>query len=310
MKIFIFGTGLFYQRNKCNEDLADKEIVGFIDNDKNKQGTIFEGKKIISPDEIETFHFDKIFIMSMNYKEIKQQLIGLNISEEKVVIYTDARTKLKRILSYSYLKGNGIEIGALNNQMRVNPKTCYVKYIDNKNCEELHKTYKHIGIEELVPVDILDDGETLESINSCSLDFIIASHFLEHCRNPIKTIKMHLAKIKEDGILFYVVPDKRFTFDKKRKLTDWEHIYSDYQKLPDQFQHYYEFASLSFDEEDKIMQLAQTLIETSYSIHFHIWDSNTLLDFFIKVRELFNQSFDIMFYNFFYDEIICILKKN
>ncbi len=79
----------------------------------------------------------------------------------------------------------------------------------------------------MVPLDSIDDGETLSTISDDSLDFIIANHFLEHCENPIGTIRNHLKKVKTGGILLYVIPEKTYTFDKERTLTEFNHLIDD-----------------------------------------------------------------------------------
>ena len=62
MRILIFGTGKVYERykGKLRDDII---IVGFLDNDKGKQGKYFEGKKIYSPQEAVGLEYDFIFLM-------------------------------------------------------------------------------------------------------------------------------------------------------------------------------------------------------------------------------------------------------
>ena len=74
-------------------------------------------------------------------------------------------------------------------------------------------TIRKLGALELVKVDIVDDGEKLSSFPDGQLDFIIANHMIEHTANPLGTIRNHLRKIREGGVLYYAVPDKRYTFD-------------------------------------------------------------------------------------------------
>lgn len=99
MNIVIFGTGLYYQRRK--HYFNDIEVIGFLDNDTNKHGSEFDGKKIYAPEEILNMSFDYIFIMS-NYKiEMKKQLIELGVRQEYILdmyqinkIITKAETKI------------------------------------------------------------------------------------------------------------------------------------------------------------------------------------------------------------------------
>ena len=86
-KIAIFGTGLFYEKRKNN--LNKNEIIVFFDNDKNKQGKLLDGKKIISPSKITENSFDYIVIMSVYFNEIYNQLISLKINPQKILSYND-----------------------------------------------------------------------------------------------------------------------------------------------------------------------------------------------------------------------------
>ncbi|KHD38324.1 hypothetical protein NL50_02130 [Clostridium acetobutylicum] len=83
-KILIFGTGNYYKLSK--EILSDFfEILAFVDNNKEKQDTVFENKKVICPEKIKEIPFDKIFIASMYIDEITEQLIKLGIEEDKII---------------------------------------------------------------------------------------------------------------------------------------------------------------------------------------------------------------------------------
>jgi len=98
--------------------------------------------------------------------------------------------------------------------------------------------------------DVLDDGESLSTIEPASQDFIVANHFLEHCENPIGTIENHLGKLRPGGILFYAVPDKRFTFDYPRDVTPLEHMISDYEHGPEgsRSEHFDDWARLTYEK--------------------------------------------------------------
>jgi hypothetical protein len=51
--------------------------------------------------------------------------------------------------------------------------------------------------------------------------------FFEHCENPIGTIRNHLKKVKTGKILFFVIPEKPYTFDTERALTEFNHLVDD-----------------------------------------------------------------------------------
>lgn len=72
MKVVVFGTGKVYARNR--EKLAGMNIVVFLDNNADKQGTFLDGKLIDLPQNIGNYEYDYILIASIYYKEIREQL--------------------------------------------------------------------------------------------------------------------------------------------------------------------------------------------------------------------------------------------
>lgn len=92
MKILIFGTGsstMLYIRD-CKEYFDNIEILGFVDNNKDKLGKEISKKKIISPYAISDFDYDVILICSVYEEEVYNQLVfTLDICEKK--IYTRRR---------------------------------------------------------------------------------------------------------------------------------------------------------------------------------------------------------------------------
>lgn len=84
MGIVIFGTGKILEKYK--EQLDFEAISCFVDNDQGKQNTLIYGKKIISPEFLCGMTFDQVVIFSTTYFfEIRQQLIHLHISDDKII---------------------------------------------------------------------------------------------------------------------------------------------------------------------------------------------------------------------------------
>lgn len=93
-KVFIFGTGSggYYFYNVIKNQ---KNVIGFLDNNNLKHGTIFCGKSIFNPSVISSLDFDKIIIASDYYREIFQQLTEeLGIPKQRISLYKiDGKTK-------------------------------------------------------------------------------------------------------------------------------------------------------------------------------------------------------------------------
>ena len=159
------------------------------------------------------------------------------------------------------------------------PSRANVRYVDRFPVELLREHYPELSRDKLVPVDIVDDGERLASIEDSSLDFIIANHFYEHCEDPIATLSNHLRVLKPGGILYMAIPDKRKTFDRNRPVTDLEHLIRDHTHGPaaSRMGHYEEWAMLveplnhDWWSADGAPDRARQLESENYSIHFHVW---------------------------------------
>ena len=121
-----------------------------------------------------------------------------------------------------------------------------MRYVDRFTVPVLRRHYPELAAYELTPVDVVDDGERLETFGDGSLDFIIGNHMLEHCENPLGTMRAHLSQGARRGIVYYAVPDKRFSFDADRPLTPWEHLERDDRDGPAESRlgHFEEWARL------------------------------------------------------------------
>jgi hypothetical protein len=200
----------------------------------------------------------------------------------------DARAEL----GAEFLHGEGLEIGALHQPMAL-PKEASVRYVDRMGVDDLRRHYPELADAELAPVQVIDDGERLATIGEGTVDFIVANHFLEHCEDPIGTITTHLTKLRSGGVLFYAVPDKRYTFDFRRPVTSLEHVVADHEKGParSRGEHYLEWASLVHGgvdppSEAQAEAYARQLEAAHYSIHFHVWTGSELTALLLHIQEL------------------------
>jgi len=222
----------------------------------------------------------------------------------------------REIIANSYLHGSGVEIGALHNPLRV-PNNAQVKYIDRMDKKELYEQYPELIDLPLVDIDIIDDGEHLKVIGTNQLDFIIANHFLEHCENPILTLINFHRVLKNSGIVYLAIPNKDLTFDKNRNRTTLEHLIKDFEIGPvlSRFEHYIEWAKIvvpifgrSFSPKEE-KERAQSLMDQRYSIHFHVWVSEDIIDLMSYINKKMNINLKIIFLSEINDEMIFILQK-
>jgi SAM-dependent methyltransferase len=220
--------------------------------------------------------------------------------------------KTRAFFSNYFCRGHGIEIGALHNPMPIHDEA-KVRYVDRLPVEKLRTHYPELSNLPLVRVDIVDEGETLGTLPDGLEDFVIASQFLEHCQNPVRAMVNMLRVVKNHGYIMLTIPDKRFTFDKDRPLTTNEHILDEClngteRNKRDHYREYSRFTS-DFTPGEALENRVDDLIEKNWSIHFHVWDSESFIQFLLFFKERFKLPFEIeaTFRN--HEELIVILKK-
>jgi SAM-dependent methyltransferase len=183
-------------------------------------------------------------------------------------------------IASSVLHGSGIEIGALHRPLAA-PQGVHVCYVDRQNRADLYKHYPELASLPIVDPDVVDDGETLSKIGDQSQDFVVASHFIEHCEDPIGAIKSWCRVLRSKGVLFVVVPDRAAHFDRDRPLTSIEHLVQDHE-LGSQLSrtaHYMEYAELVDKRTGRdALAHAAELASVRYSIHFHVWTAESFLE--------------------------------
>ncbi|MBM3270107.1 MAG: methyltransferase domain-containing protein [Candidatus Sericytochromatia bacterium] len=217
----------------------------------------------------------------------------------------------RRQVAERYLCGEGIEIGALHLPLEVGPDA-RVRYVDRCDEQTLRGQYPELADMDLAPVDVVDDGEVLATFAPESLDFIIANHFLEHCENPLGTLRVHLSRLMPGGVIYAALPDKRFTFDRSRPLTPFEHLAADDRDGPEgsRAAHYLEVASLQLELADQDAERkAAEMADAAYSIHFHVWDAAAYLEFLARARSYLAEAFEVAHFQRNGVENIAILKK-
>jgi SAM-dependent methyltransferase len=164
----------------------------------------------------------------------------------------------------------------------------------------------------IVEPEIVDDGEILSSIAEDSVDFVLANGFIELCQDPIVTLEKHLRVLKPNGILYLIVPDERFTFDRDRPVTSLEQLIRDNKEGPavSVDSHFEEFTRLATKvPEDEVYEHARHLAETNFSIHYHVWTQVEFLELLLYSRSNLRLPFEIELLQKNDLEFICILTK-
>jgi hypothetical protein len=136
---------------------------------------------------------------------------------------------------------------------------------------------------------------------------------LEHTENPIGTIRNHLRKVRDNGVLYYAVPDKWAGFDRERPITPFEHLVRDDREGPtvSRLEHFHEWVRLvtNVTQPDEIERQVRELLAMNYSIHFHVWDSHHFRLFLEHANQYLGSPFRIEHLDQNQNEMIAILRK-
>jgi SAM-dependent methyltransferase len=188
--------------------------------------------------------------------------------------------RARRRFAAELIKGAGIEIGALHNPFPV-PADARVSFVDRLCTSRLREEYPELADRPLVDVDSVDDGEALATIADDTLDFVVASHFLEHCEDPIGALKAHLRVLRRGGVWLVALPDRRHGVDRGRDPTSLEHLLGDHEHggARSRAEHYNDWVRLvdvplgNVDPRE-VERHAAELLRRRYSIHFHCWTAD------------------------------------
>jgi predicted SAM-dependent methyltransferase len=180
-----------------------------------------------------------------------------------------------------YLKGHGLEIGALQDPMPL-PRGAKARYVDIADTASLRAMYPRKKRRHLVAVDIVDDGERLATVADGSQDFVAANHFFEHCEDPVGTLRNLLRVVRTGGIVYLSIPDRRLMFDRDRPATTVAHVLADHEQGPERSRHaHYEEVvrvAMKVEGEAAIATAVAELEQQSFRIHFHCWSQTDFLE--------------------------------
>jgi SAM-dependent methyltransferase len=218
-------------------------------------------------------------------RKIKKELVGLK---------TDTYETLKPRFSGK----KGLEIGGPSGIFAANdilPVYADARQVDGVNfstftvwehkIEEGH-TYKYA--DKQTGYQFICEASSLTGIQDSSYDFLLSSHSLEHCANVIKTLQEWARVLVPGGTMVVVVPDKRFTFDHRRTVTEFAHLIEDYRNNVDEsdLTHLDEILLHHDISKDSGVRDAAFFQERSMKnienrcLHHHVFDQNLLVKAF------------------------------
>jgi SAM-dependent methyltransferase len=143
------------------------------------------------------------------------------------------RKRRRALGDYGVTGRRGLELGPLGRPI-VRRSDAEVLYLDHATTEEIRAKYAgHDVGGELCEIDIVSDGKySLSELlgNKVPLDFIVASHVIEHVPDLIGWLSECCDALAVGGRLVLVIPDKRFTFDVCRRESAFEEVLQAYRE--------------------------------------------------------------------------------
>lgn len=162
----------------------------------------------------------------------------------------------KRVVKNVNLKsGTGLELGPLTSPV-VKKSEGDIYYLDHMSQADLRKKYKNepVDLDKIVPVDYVLKSSLKDTVGKKKFDYVIASHVIEHIPDTVSWLHDVSSILNPGGILSLVIPDKRFTFDIERNVSQPTEVISSYiDKLEKPTSSMmYDFASLYAENIDAV----------------------------------------------------------
>ena len=186
--------------------------------------------------------------------------------------------KLQRsAVAARFLTGRGLEVGAGDRPFPV-PQHVQVFYGDIRDAASIQTYFKTDDVRSGAQVD----AQTFAGIDDASLDFVISAHVIEHLRDPIGSIVSAIRVVRPAGIHILVVPDMRFTFDRRRPETTVEHAVADHeqggestcrQSYEEHLRYVHpELTNEHYSEAEIELQASENAKRwREFDVHFHAW---------------------------------------
>ncbi len=224
---------------------------------------------------------------------------------------THADYDLRIVFPRKYLRGIGLEIGALHAPVPL-PGGTRADYLDHCNTVALRERFAEARDRYCVFPVMVDGSEMLSSVEDASYDFLVANHVLEHCENFFVTLRHHLRVVKSGGHVMYAVPDQRYTFDRDRALTSFDHLLTDLRDGPlaQRREHLVDyFTWVNRLSGESLNAAVADYMDNGRDIHFHTWTLETFCEHLRQAIAM--KLIDASFLDFGQNgtEFIVVLKK-
>jgi SAM-dependent methyltransferase len=208
----------------------------------------------------------------------------------------------KRALAARWLRGRGLEFGALHQPMPVGPDVTSIQYADRLTRDQALEVFPDLGpwSDSIVEPDFvvdLDHGD-LSSIADEAFDFFVANDVIEHLANPARFLESVHGVMKPGARLFLCAPDRRYTQDVNRRRTRARHLWREYQdgvtEVDDaHVEDWLRSAGIAIPADEP---RRQEFLDSHRvrSVHAHVWDNRSFGRFLHLVIRWLSLSLDVV----------------
>ena len=197
----------------------------------------------------------------------------------------------RRALFSHHLMGSGVELGPGHNPYPLDLPGIDVRYVDRWEPDANSELFPELGEEAAFPrPDIIAnlDRDRLGALDDASVDFVIASHVLEHLADPIGILDAIHRVLRPGGVLLILLPDRHRTFDQFRDPTDLDHLTVEHEagitEVDDAHIEAFLLATAPRDmprsqylSDDPDVRRGQIDVHRRRSVHVHCWDQDEFL---------------------------------
>jgi SAM-dependent methyltransferase len=198
-------------------------------------------------------------------------------------------------LAYYFCNEYGLEVGARNNPYPFGRKCkiAYADIADETGIEKILTQGFRLGTildkRQYVKIDYVLKGPKygFSQIEDNTFDFVYSDNVLEHTPNPIYALMEQLRIARAGGFVYAVIPNKLYTFDKKRSATPINVLIKKFEDNIFQYtlEEAIDLISLTENFPIKFMkgqqptEFAKAMIESNDgSYHFHVFDEKNTLE--------------------------------
>jgi SAM-dependent methyltransferase len=226
-------------------------------------------------------------------------------------------------MAYFFCKGRGLEVGALSSPYIFNAD-CKLEYADIYDNDKLREILNKIPLENLYKNKLVKVKHILkppkyffDDIENETFDFVYSSHSLEHSPNPVATLTEQLRITKSNGIIYSVIPNKKNTYDRFRKVTPCVDLIKKFEN--NIFEHTLEEAidviknsdnhELYNKNKKRAEEYAKEMITNKEGIHhYHTFDETNTMEMIIYITKK-NNSYLEYFSGFQERDIHFVIRK-